>query len=69
MAVQYKSEGSLGRGQQEWEGEHGVMMKSGMSPNLRTIFLQVTQQMINEWDTCRKWTVLLENDMHVSYAA
>lgn len=42
MAVQYKSEGSLGPEQKEGAGEHGVMMKSRMSPNLWTIFLQVT---------------------------
>lgn len=42
MAVQYKSEGSLGLEQEEGEGEHGVMMKSQMSPNLWTTSLQVT---------------------------
>lgn len=45
MAAQHKSEGSLGPERKEGEGEHGVRMKSPMSPNLWTVFLRVTAQM------------------------
>lgn len=62
MAVQYKSEGSLGPEQREGEGEHGVMMKSNVTKPLN----HLSPSDIAD-DTLMRNVQKMENHMHVSY--